>query len=104
MTTSDHQQPQAYESHGRSDQVDEPARRDEPYGMKERFAVAIVGDLAGGGWIVEAHSAADAISIVRDTVPRAGEVWCGELLVWTESYYRERYLLGGDCPAAWTEL
>ena len=72
--------------------------------MSERFAVAIVGDLDGGGWIVEADSTEDAINIVRGTVPRAAEVWRGELLAWTERYYRQRYLLGGDFPAGWTEL
>ena len=72
--------------------------------MSEQFAVAIVGDLDGGGWIVNADSAGDAIAIVRATVPRAAEVCCGELLAWTERHYRERYLLGGDFPAGWTEL
>ena len=72
--------------------------------MSERFAVVIVGDLDGGGWIVEADSTEEAINIVRGTVPRAAEVGRGELLVWTERYYRQRYLLGGDFPAGWTAL
>ena len=37
--------------------------------MSERFAVAIVGDLDGSGWIVEADSTEDAISIVRAPFP-----------------------------------
>ena len=72
--------------------------------MSEPCAVAIVGDLDGGGWIVEADSTEDAITIVRGTVPRAAEVWRGELLAWTERYYRQGYLLGGDFPIGWTEL
>ena len=41
---------------------------------------------------------------MRGTVPRAAEVGRGELLVWTERYYRQRYLPGGDFPAGWTAL
>ena len=56
------------------------------------------------GWLVEAASAEEAIDIVHGTVPRAREVWRGELLVWTERYYRDRYLLGAEMPASWTRL
>ena len=70
--------------------------------MSERYAVAIFGE--PGGWIVEADSTEDAIATVRGTVPRAAEVSRGELMVWNESYYRERYCRGGPLPADWTEL
>ena len=32
--------------------------------------------------------------IVHGTVPRARDADCEELLVWTERWYRDRYLLG----------
>ena len=69
----------------------------------ETFAVALVGE-EGRGWIVEAASAEEAIDIVHGTVPRAREVWRGELLVWNERYYRDRYLGGAEMPATWSRI
>ena len=70
--------------------------------MTETFAVALAG--APKGWLVEAASADEAIDIVHGTVPRAREGDREELLVWTERYYRDRYLLGNPMPASWTWL
>ena len=69
----------------------------------ETFAVAIVGE-TDAGWLIEAHSADEAVELVHESVPRAREVWRGELLVWNESYYRSRYLAGAPFPASWTRL
>ena len=52
------------------------------------------------GWLVEAATADEAIDLVHGTVPQARE----ELLVWTERYYRDRYLLGNPMPVSWTRL
>ena len=71
--------------------------------MSETFAVALVGE-PDIGWLVEAASAEEAVDIVHGTVPRAREVWRGELLVWNERYYRERYLGGAEMPATWSRL
>ena len=71
--------------------------------VTESLAVARVGEPAAG-WLVTASSAEEAIKIVHGTVPRAREVWRGELLVWNEDYYRERYLAGGPFPDTWTRL
>ena len=71
--------------------------------MTETFAVALVGE-EDRGWLLEAASAEEAIDIVHGTVPRAREVWRGELLVWNERYYRERHLGGGAFPDSWTRL
>ena len=68
----------------------------------ETFAVALAGEPAG--WLVEASSADEAIDIVHGTVPRAREAVRAALLVWTERYYRDRYLLGAEMPASWTRL
>ena len=54
--------------------------------VTETFAVALAG--SPEGWLVEAASAGEAIGIVHGTVPCARE----ELLVWTERYYRARYM------------
>ena len=67
------------------------------------FAAALVGE-TDAGWLVDAASAEEAIDIVHGTVPQAREVWRSELLVWTEDYYRHRYLLGAPFPASWTRL
>ena len=56
------------------------------------------------GWLVEATSAEEAIDTVHGTVPRAREVWRGELLVWNERYYRDRFLGGAEMPEAWSRL
>ena len=40
----------------------------------------------------------EAVDIVHGTVPRARDVWRGELLVWTGKYYRECYLECGPMP------
>ena len=69
----------------------------------ETFAVALVGE-TDTGWLVEATSAGEAVDIVHDMVPRAHEVWRGELLVWTAEYYRERHLAGGAFSDSWTRL
>ena len=69
----------------------------------ETFAAALVGE-TDTGWLVDACSAEEAISIVHGTVPRAHEVWRSELLVWNEDFYRQRYLGGGTFPASWTRL
>ena len=66
----------------------------------ETFAVALPGEAKG--WLVE--TADEAIDIVHGTVPRAREAGREELLVWTERYYRDRYLLGAEMPASWTRL
>ena len=71
--------------------------------VTEPFAVALVGE-TDIGWLVDAASAEEAISIVHGTVPRAHEVWRSELLVWNEDFYRQRYLDGGPFPASWTRL
>ena len=71
--------------------------------VTETFAVALVGE-ADAGWLVEASSAEDAVTIVHGTVPRAHEVWRSELLVWNASYYRARYLAGGPFRDSWTRL
>ena len=55
----------------------------------ETFAVALVDE---------------PIDIVHGTVPRAREVWRGELLVRNERYYRDRYLDGAEMPATWSRL
>ena len=57
----------------------------------ETFAVALVGE-EDRGWFVEAASAEAAIDIVHGTVPRAREVWRGELVVWNERYLLPRSL------------
>ena len=69
----------------------------------ETFAVALAGE-EERGWLVEAASAEEAIDIVHGTVPRAREVWRGELLVWNERYYRDRFLGGAEMPAIWSRL
>ena len=69
----------------------------------ETFAVALAGE-EERGWLVEAASAEEAIDIVHGTVPRAREVWGGELLVWHERYYRDRFLGGAEMPATWSRL
>ena len=69
----------------------------------ETFAVALVGE-EDRGWLVEAASAEEAIDTVHGTVPRAREVWRGELLVWTAQYYRDRYLGGAEMPPTWSRL
>ena len=56
------------------------------------------------GWLVEAASAEEATDIVHGTVPRAREVWRGELLVWNERYYRDRYLGSAEMPPTWSRL
>ena len=66
--------------------------------VTQTFVVALAGEAKG--WLVEAATADEAIDIVHCTVPRARE----ELLVWTEQYYRARYLLGAEMPASWTWL
>ena len=71
--------------------------------MTERFAFALVGE-TGAGWLVDAQSAGEALHIVHDAVPRAREVWRGELLVWNEDYYRRRYPQGDPFPPSWTRL
>ena len=71
--------------------------------MRETFAVALVGE-EDRGWLVEAASAEEAIDVVHGTVPRAHEVWRGELLVWTAEYYRKRHLGGEAFPDSWTRL
>ena len=71
--------------------------------MTETFAVALIGD-EDRGWLVNATSAEEAVSIVHGTVPRAHEVWRGELLVWNASYYRTRHLAGRAFPDSWTRL
>ena len=71
--------------------------------MRETFAVALVGD-EDRGWLVEAASASEAVDVVHGTVPRAHEAWRGELLVWNERYYRDRYLAGGAFPDSWMRL
>ena len=71
--------------------------------MTETFVVALVGD-EDRGWLVEAASAGEAVDIVHGTVPRAREVWRGELLVWDEGYYRARFLGGAEMPEAWSRL
>ena len=69
----------------------------------ETFAVALVGE-EDRGWLVEAASAEEAIDLVHGTVPRAREVWRGELLVWNERYYRDCFLGGAEMPATWSRL
>ena len=69
----------------------------------ETFAVALVAE-PDTGWLVEATSTEEAVDIVHDTVPRARETWRGELLVWNETYYRDRYLAGAPFPPAWIRL
>ena len=64
--------------------------------------VALAGEVKG--WLVEVATADEAIDIVDGTVPRAREAGREELLVWTERYYRDRYLLGAEMPASWTRL
>ena len=71
--------------------------------VTETFAVALVGE-TNAGWLVDAESAGDAVDLVHSTVPRAHEYWKSELLVWNESYYRQRYLAGGAFPDSWTHL
>ena len=66
------------------------------------FVVALAGEPKG--WLVEAASADAAIDIVHGTVPRVREAGREELLVWTERYYRDRYLLGAEMPASRTRL
>lgn len=46
----------------------------------------------------------EAIDIVHGAVPRAPEVWCGELLVWNERYCRDRHLGGDEMPPTWSRL
>ena len=70
--------------------------------VTQSFAVTLAGELKG--WLVEAASADEAIDIVHGTVPRAREAGREELLVWTERYYRDRYLLGHPMPVSWTRL
>ena len=70
--------------------------------VTQTFAVALAG--APKGWLVEAASVDEAIDIVHGTVPRAREAGREELLVWTERYYRDRYLFGAEMPASWTWL
>ena len=72
-------------------------------GVTETFAVALIGE-EDRGWLVDATSAEEAVSIVHGTVPRAHEVWRGELLVWNASYYRTRHLAGRAFPDSWTRL
>ena len=72
-------------------------------GVTETFAVAVIGE-EDRGWLVDATSAEEAVSIVHGTVPRAHEVWRGELLVWNASYYRTRHLAGRPFPDSWTRL
>ena len=74
-----------------------------PAATTETFAVAVVGE-TDTGWLVDAASAEEAIGIVHGTVPRAREVWRGELLVRTEDCYRDRYLPGAPFAASWTRL
>ena len=70
--------------------------------VTESFAVALSGEPKG--WLVEAASVDEALDIVHGTVPRAREAGREELLVWTERYYRDRYLLGAEMPGSWTRL
>ena len=56
---------------------------------KEPIAVSLVGE---------------AVDIVHGTIPRAREVWRGELLVWIAKNYRERYLEGAPMPPGWASL
>ena len=70
--------------------------------VTETFAVALSSEPKG--WLVEAASADEAIDIVHGIVPRAREAGREELLVWTERYYRDRYLLGAEMPESWTRL
>ena len=70
--------------------------------VTEPFAVALAGEPSG--WLMEASSADEAIDIVHGTVPRVREAGRAELLVWTERYYRDRYLLGAEMPESWTRL
>ena len=62
------------------------------------FVVALAGEPKG--WLVEAASADEAIDIVHGTVPQVREAGREELLVWTECYYRNRYLLTLRPPGA----
>ena len=71
--------------------------------MREAFVVALVGE-EDRSWLVEAASAEEAIDIVHGTVPRAREVWRGELLVWNERYDRDCFLGGAEMPAPWSRL
>ena len=70
--------------------------------VTETFVVALAGEAKG--WLVEGASADEALDIVHGTAPRAREAGGEELLVWTERYYRDRYLLGAEMPASWTRL
>ena len=70
--------------------------------VTETFAVVLSGEPKG--WRVEAASADEALDIVHGTVLRAREAGREELLVWTERYYRDRYLLGHPMPGSWTRL
>ena len=70
--------------------------------VTESFAVALSGEAKG--WLVEAASVDEALDIVHGTVPRAREAGREELLVWTERYYRDRYLLGAEMSESWTQL
>ena len=71
--------------------------------VTETFAVALVGE-TDAGWLVDASSAEEAVTIVHGTVPRAHEVWRSELLAWNGTYYRQRYLGGGPFPDSWARL
>ena len=71
--------------------------------MIETFAVALIGD-EDRGWLVDATSADEALSIVHGTEPRAHEVWLGELLVWNANYYRTRHLADRPYADSWTRL
>ena len=70
--------------------------------VSETFAVAVAGE--PGGWLVEAATPDEALDIVHGAVPRAREAGREERLVWTERYYRDRYLLGAEMPTSWGRL
>ena len=70
--------------------------------VTKTFAVALAGEPKD--WRVEAASVDEAIDIVHGTVPRTREAGREELLVWTERFYRDRYLLGAEMPATWSHL
>ena len=69
--------------------------------MTETFAGALLGK-TNAGWLVDAATAEEAIE--HGTVPRAREVYRGELLAWSEDEHRNGHLLGAPFPASWTRL
>lgn len=70
-------------------------------GATERFAVALI-DQTDAGWLVDAASAGEAVDQVHRTQTESR--WRSELLVWTESWYREHRLKGGPFPQGWRVL